>query len=263
MLEYFAAGWDAESTVKAVGLKRAPKRAVYLKRSKVVRPRPPRTKKDNFVLTAYVKINGKEAFTLFNSGCTTEACSPDFARVAGIEVFPIESEIVLQLGTAGSRSKINHGMMARVDYDDIHSDEYMDIVNLDRFDMIIGTKFIRKHKISLDFEYDTIRVSGVPATMLTEKQEVSEVERRNAVRYRWMELSIDIMSGVPEKMPPLRAVNHRIPLIDENLVYNYHLPRCPDAMKSQLLEKISRYTRAGWWEAVQTNQAAPMLCIPK
>ncbi|KAJ7111053.1 hypothetical protein C8R44DRAFT_530356, partial [Mycena epipterygia] len=190
---------------------------------------------------------------LFDSGCTTEACSPDFARVAGIEVFPIESEIVLQLGTAGSRSKINHGMMARVDYDDIHSDEYMDNVNLDRFDMIIGTKFMRKHKISLDFEHDTIRVSGVPATTLTEKQEREIKDGKITyteedilrLRDRWMELSIDIMLGVPEKMPPLRAVNHRIPLIDENLVYNYHLPRCPDAMKSQLLEKISRYTRAG------------------
>jgi hypothetical protein len=84
-----------------------------------------------------------------------------------------------------------------------------------------------------------------------------------ALRDRWMEISKDIMSGVPETMPPLRAVNHRIPLIDDNKVYNYHLPRCPDAMKEQLIEKINRYVRAGWWTAVQTNQAAPMLCIPK
>jgi hypothetical protein len=71
------------------------------------------------------------------------------------------------------------------------------------------------------------------------------------------------MSGVPEKMPPLRAVNHRIPLIDETKVYNYHLLRCPDAMKEQLIDKINRYVHAGWWKAVQTDQAAPMLCIPK
>jgi hypothetical protein len=83
------------------------------------------------------------------------------------------------------------------------------------------------------------------------------------LRERWMELSVDIMSGVPEKMPPLRAVNHRIPLIDEKKSYHYHLPRCPDAMKEQLIDKINRYVRAGWWKAVQTDQAAPMLCIPK
>jgi hypothetical protein len=83
------------------------------------------------------------------------------------------------------------------------------------------------------------------------------------LRQRWMEISEDIMSGVPEQMPPWREVNHRIPLIYESLVYHYHLPRCPDAMKGQLLEKIARYTRAGWWQAIQTDQGAPMLCISK
>jgi hypothetical protein len=29
------------------------------------------------------------------------------------------------------------------------------------------------------------------------------------------------------------------------------------------MEKITRYMRAGWWESVQTDRAAPMLCIPK
>jgi len=59
------------------------------------------------------------------------------------------------------------------------------------------------------------------------------------------------------------GVNHHIPLIDKNKWYHYHLPRCPDSMKVQLMEKITCYTRAGWWESVQTDHAAPMLCIPK
>ncbi|KAJ7727094.1 hypothetical protein B0H16DRAFT_1237583, partial [Mycena metata] len=111
-------------------------------------------------LTAYVKINGKEAFALFDSGCTTEACSPEFVKAIGLKVFPIKSEVTLQLGTAGSRSKINHGLIAVLEYDDIKSEEYLDIVNLDQFDLIIGTKFMRKHKMSLDFQFDTIRVAG-------------------------------------------------------------------------------------------------------
>ena len=59
------------------------------------------------------------------------------------------------------------------------------------------------------------------------------------------------------------GVNHHILLIDENKWYHYHLLRCPDSMKVQLMEKITCYTQAGWWELVQTDQAAPMLCIPK
>jgi len=73
------------------------------------------------------------------------------------------------------------------------------------------------------------------------------------------------MNGVPEELPLMHGVNHHILLIDENKQYNYHLPWCPDSMKVQLMEKIMCYKCAGWWELVQleTNQAAPMLCIPK
>ncbi|KAJ7226264.1 hypothetical protein B0H12DRAFT_1077821 [Mycena haematopus] len=178
MLEYFSAARVADD----VRSQASQKRGVYLKRLKEPRPRPTRAKAENFCLTAYVKLNGKQAFTLFDSGCTTEACSPEFARVANIPVFPIQTEVTLQLGTAGSRSKINHGMMATLEYDDIKSEEYLDIVNLDRFDMIVGTKFMRKHKISLDFEWNTVRVAGVPSSTLTEKEENGEVKRRNAAR---------------------------------------------------------------------------------
>ncbi|KAJ7939473.1 hypothetical protein B0H13DRAFT_2300752 [Mycena leptocephala] len=72
-------------------------------------------------------------------------------------------------------------MTAVLEYDDIQSNEYLDIVNLDRFDVIVGTKFLRKHKISLDFEFNTIWVAGVPSSTLTEKEENGEVERRNAL----------------------------------------------------------------------------------
>ncbi|KAJ7149894.1 hypothetical protein C8R43DRAFT_951854 [Mycena crocata] len=169
--------------------KRPERREVFLKKSSVPLPRPPRTKDENFLLkdvpvaadilvehsfalkqvnlilqcyckashphlipitpklqhfclTAYMDIMGKPAFALFDSGCTTEAVSPDFAKVAGIKVFPIKSAITLQLGTAGSRSKINHGTTVPVKYDHLLSEEYMDIVNLDRFDAIIGTKYM-------------------------------------------------------------------------------------------------------------------------
>ncbi|KAF8210624.1 hypothetical protein K438DRAFT_1459130, partial [Mycena galopus ATCC 62051] len=230
-----------------------------------------------------VEVNGQKAFTLFDSGCTTDTISPDFARVAKLTVFPIETAITLQLGTAGSRSQINYGARAKVKYGAIESEEYMDIVNLDRFDMIIGTIFMRKHKVALDFETNTIKTVQTPLTAemkqkVTEvfqaavEQQLEEIKEGKVVYTekdipqlikRWMDLSVDIMSGVPEQMPPMRAVNHRIPLIDDKKMYNYHLPRCPDAMKEQLIAKINKYVRAGWWEAVQTNQAAPMLCIPK
>ena len=82
-------------------------------------------------------------------------------------------------------------------------------------------------------------------------------------RERWFTKYKDILNGAPPEPPPLRDINHRIPLIDESKRYYYHLPRCPEAMKPQLLEKLQLYMKAGWWIAKAVPQAAPLLCIPK
>jgi hypothetical protein len=50
------------------------------------------------------------------------------------------------------------------------------------------------------------------------------------LRDRWFTEYADILNGVPMELPPLREVNHRIPLIDEGKRYTYHMPRCPEAM---------------------------------
>lgn len=181
-VEEFLFATGERSSLNNSGDKPGRKRTVYIKCDKKIRARPARTKEENYALTAYVKIGGQEAFTLFDSGCTTEAISPDFARVAGIKVHPIVTPITLQLGTAGSRSKINHGTIATTKYDGLMSDEYMDIVNLDRYDAIVGTKYMRKHGIQLDFEYNCIRIRGKAAPTLTAVEESSEIERRNAAR---------------------------------------------------------------------------------
>lgn len=83
------------------------------------------------------------------------------------------------------------------------------------------------------------------------------------LRERWLETCKDIMSGVPEELPPLREVNHTIPLIDDSVHYRLYRPRCPDSLRSLLTEKIARYTRAGWWKPMSVSQASPMLCLPK
>jgi hypothetical protein len=91
----------------------------------------------------------------------------------------------------------------------------------------------------------------------------NEIPNVNIRQERWFTKYNDILSGAPPEPPPLRDINHRIPLIDESKRYYYHLPCCPEAMKPQLLEKVQQYTKAGWWIAKAVPQAAPLLCIPK
>jgi hypothetical protein len=83
------------------------------------------------------------------------------------------------------------------------------------------------------------------------------------LRENWFEEYADLLGPIPLVLPPFREVNHHIPLIDDNIRYNYHLPRCPEALEEELRQKIDRYTTAGWWEMKAVYQASPLLCVPK
>ena len=80
---------------------------------------------------------------------------------------------------------------------------------------------------------------------------------------KWVEAAADIPTGAPSHLPPLQEVNHKIPIIDENKRYNYHLSWCPESLKTQLINKIQTHKNAGWWEETNFSQAAPTLCIFK
>ena len=65
------------------------------------------------------------------------------------------------------------------------------------------------------------------------------------------------------KLPPFCEVSHGIPLIDESKQLKHRLPKCPEAFRSELAQKIELYTTTGWWVPAAAKQATPMLCIPK
>jgi hypothetical protein len=52
---------------------------------------------------------------------------------------------------------------------------------------------------------------------------------------QWIEKFADLCGEIPLRLPPLRPVNHEIHLIDPDKQYNYHLPKCMDHYKEQLL----------------------------
>ncbi|KAK7462329.1 hypothetical protein VKT23_007930 [Stygiomarasmius scandens] len=74
--------------------------------------RPKRTNVENRCLAAFINFNNLQAFALFDSGSTADAISPDFARLAKLKTYQLENPVTLQLGTKGSRSKINYGCTA-------------------------------------------------------------------------------------------------------------------------------------------------------
>ncbi|KAH9851011.1 hypothetical protein C2E23DRAFT_733715, partial [Lenzites betulinus] len=223
-------------------------------------------------LTLYMRVNGLEAIVLFDSGSTGDSVSPEFARVAGIRTFELENPTALQLGCTGSRSRISHGTHTTITTGPVTVDTYLDVVNLDRYDVVLGTPFMRRNSVLLDFGRSVVVCQGHDFAALSPQEEDAgarhgrpqneddtlEKHRKSIIReYE------DLFQPVPPVLPPFREINHTIPLIDENIQYKYRLPKCPEALKAQLKMKIDRYTHAGWWIPAQVSQAAPLLCVYK
>ena len=77
--------------------------------------------------------------------------SPDFIRATGIVPIKLEQPIGLQLTCVGSKSTINYGAKSTITFGNARVEEYFDIANIDYYDIILGTPFLRRLNIMLDF----------------------------------------------------------------------------------------------------------------
>ena len=69
----------------------------------------------------------------------------------GIKTFALEKPIALQLACIGSRSLINYGTHTTIKLGQKVVKEYFDITNVEHYDMILETPFLRKMGLVLDF----------------------------------------------------------------------------------------------------------------
>jgi hypothetical protein len=90
-------------------------------------------------------------FALFDSGSNTDCILPDFCKVAGLKPFILDEQLRLQLGCRNSYTKILHSVCPDVAIGPIVSQHHFDVVNVDLYDVIIGTPFLIKHGVSLRF----------------------------------------------------------------------------------------------------------------
>ena len=133
---------------------------MYHHRSKH-RTRPDRPRQENRTLSGYWEINGVKAHCLLDSGSEGVLLSPEFTRATGMKTFALEQPIALQLACIGSRSTINYGTNTTIKFGRKLYDEYFDVANVEYYDAILGTPFLRKLGIVLDFSSPgTVRVGN-------------------------------------------------------------------------------------------------------
>jgi hypothetical protein len=131
---------------------------------------PPWTEKDNRCFMARMNINNLEAVVLLGSACTSDSISPEFMTSANLKVHKLEEQVPLQLGMVGSHSKISFGLFTNFKIGEISGKHYFDVVNIDRYNAILGTVFMRKYGVVLDFEHDEVHIKGKCLDTVIEKE---------------------------------------------------------------------------------------------
>ena len=103
------------------------------------------------VIEGYMRLDSNKAHVLLDGGSTLDLVSASFARVHKLQVFELKNPIRLQMATFGSRSSITHGARAELQVGDHRETRYFDVVNLDRYQVILGTPFLREHGVLLNY----------------------------------------------------------------------------------------------------------------
>ncbi|KZT23934.1 hypothetical protein NEOLEDRAFT_1024010, partial [Neolentinus lepideus HHB14362 ss-1] len=99
-----------------------------------------------------INIGGVDALALVDSGSTLDCIQLDFAWIANIVCYELKNPMNLQLGTVGSRSKVNYCMDITFTVTGQVLKHYFDVANIDRYNIVIGTPLLRALCVKLDFE---------------------------------------------------------------------------------------------------------------
>lgn len=121
---------------------------------------PARTIQSQRTLCAEISVNNVVALALFDSGCTTDSITPELAYLSRADRIDLAEPVGLQLGTKGSKTRINYGAQAELRVGSVKTTQYFDVVDIDKYDIILGTTFCRKHGVVLDFGSNTVKING-------------------------------------------------------------------------------------------------------
>jgi hypothetical protein len=109
-------------------------------------------------LATYIPIGGMNTFTLIDLGSDCDAVSPNFARIAKLDIVELDKPIPLELGCKGSKSKITHGVYAQTGMGARPklTRRYFDVANIVHYDALVGMPFCADHGLIIDVKNRSI-----------------------------------------------------------------------------------------------------------
>ena len=64
-------------------------------------------------------------------------------------------------------------------------------------------------------------------------------------------------------LPPLRRINHKIPIIDDKKQYSWRASKCPEPLRPLWTQKRDSYINSGRWKVATGSNAIPMIMLRK
>lgn len=154
--------------------------------------------------------------------------STQLADQLKVKLDELEKPMVVQLAVTGSRTVVNNSTTVEFEYQGVSKCRQFDIINLESYDIILGTPFLFQHKVGMAFNPLKLAIRS-DKSLPMEGEQVAAIPSRatdvlegelDKIQTQLHQEAKDLCKTVDETdLPPLRAVNHMIPLIDENKVY--------------------------------------------
>lgn len=219
-----------------------------------------------------IEINGHPVRALLDSGSLGDFISSTLVDQLSVTRENLTSPLSLHLAVQGSRSKVNSRATVKLKYQEIDETRTFDVINLNNYDVILGTPWMYQHKVCLGFNPARIVIGSdevlplkagldtkLMVSMLTPEDRLIESAREELRQY-----AAPLCKEVNETdLPPFRAINHTIPLIDVTKTYPWRPSRCPEAFRAQWAEKRDAYLKSGRWKITPAGNTVPMMLIPK
>ena len=222
-------------------------------------------------IVLHTKLNGHPVRTLVDCGSLGDFVSSTIADQLHLKRILLEKPIGLQLAVQGSRSKIHAVVNACLNYEGINEERTFDIANLNDYDVVLGTPWLYQHSVCVSFNPSRLLIGNFESQPIEEGSNMKALlnmmdlaPKVGEAREILMTYAEPLFRKVEEtELPPLRAINHTIPLIDENKTYHWRPSRCPEIFREQWAVKRDAYLKSGRWKITTARNTVPMLLIPK
>ena len=161
-------------------------------------------------------------------------------------------------------------MSAQLKYQGIDEQHIFDIINLNSYNLILGTPWMYQHQICLGFNPSHIIVGSDEALLIAEGMETRLMVSSMALEDQAIEDARNELQQYTEPLCkevdetdllPFHIINHTIPLIDESKIYPWWLLKCPEDFWAQWAEKQDAYVKSGHWQITSAGNMVHMLLI--